>query len=123
MRYLLDTHIFLWWLADDKNLKRKIKELIENPNNQIFVSVASAWEISIKRKIGKLSLKTTIQHCFESSGFLIIDITLNHILELDLLPMHHQDPFDRILIAQTKAEKLIFITDDIKIKQYDLRII
>jgi PIN domain nuclease of toxin-antitoxin system len=121
MRYLLDTHIFLWWLTDDKKLQEKIKELIKNLNNQIFVSVASAWEVSIKRKIGKLTLQTTIQDCFEGSGFLILDITLDHILEQDLLPVHHQDPFDRILIAQSKAENLIFITDDIKIKQYSLK--
>lgn len=122
MRYLLDTHILLWWLADDNNLQEKTKELIKDPTNQIFVSVASAWEISIKRKLGKLTLKTTVQECFEGSGFLLLDILLAHVLELGSLPAHHQDPFDRILIAQSRAEKLTFITDDIKIKKYDLRL-
>ena len=121
MRYLLDTHIFLWWLADDKKLLEKPRELIKNPDNQIFISVASAWEMSIKSKIGKLSLKTTIHDCFEGSGFLVLDLLLTHVLELDKLPPYHQDPFDRILIAQSKVENLILISDDMKIKKYDIR--
>ena len=122
MRYLLDTHILLGWLADNKKLQEKTMELIKNPDNQIFISVASAWEMSIKSKIGKLSLGTSIQDCFESSGFLVLDIVLNHVLELDKLPPYHQDPFNRILIAQAKVEGLILVSDDIKIKKYDLRI-
>ncbi len=123
MRYLLDTHIFLWWLSGDKKLNQKTVELIKNPQNQIFVSVASAWEISIKRKIGKISLKTTIEECFKTSSFMILDITLNHILELDTLPLHHSDPFDRILVAQARTENFTFVTDDVKIKKYELKIV
>lgn len=122
MRYLLDTHIFLWWLEDNKNLKEKTKEIIKDPKNQIFISIASAWEMSIKSHIGKLTLKTSIENCFESSSFLTLDIVLSHISQLESLPKYHNDPFDRMLIAQSLTENLIFITDDSKIRKYNLKI-
>lgn len=122
MRYLLDTHIFLWWLNNDKKLKHSVREVIKDTKNQIFVSVASAWEISMKHRAGKLSLETSLQTCFEISAFELVNINLVHILKLDSLPIHHKDPFDRILIAQAKAENLIIITDDIKIKTYNVQV-
>ena len=122
MRYLLDTHIFLWWLKGDKRLGRKTKEIIRNSHNEIFISVVSTWEMSIKQKVGKLSLKASVGEYFEQSGFLILDVVLDHILALEKLPFHHQDPFDRLLVAQARAENLVFVTDDRKIKQYDLKI-
>lgn len=121
MRYLLDTHTFLWWLENDKRLNNVIRKVISNPRNVIYVSVVSGWEISIKQKNGKLPLKTTVKVCFEKSYFEVIPITLNHVLQLEKLPLHHRDPFDRILIAQAKEEKLILITTDEKIKRYNIK--
>lgn len=118
MRYLLDTHIFLWWLEGDKRLKNSVKEVIQNSENQILVSIVSGIEISIKQKLGKLSLKTTLKRMFEISGFEALNINLNHALELDKLPSHHKDPFDRILISQARVENLNLITSDPKILKY-----
>lgn len=122
MRYLLDTNIFLWSLNGDKKLKGEIKEIIKNPKSQIFVSVASAWEISIKNRVGKLPLKTTLSKCFEILDFEILDINLIHTLEFNKLPLHkdHRDPFDRILISQSRVENLTLVTTDEKIWKYDL---
>lgn len=122
MKYLVDTNIFLWSLNGDKKLKGEIKEIIENPKSQIFISIASAWEISIKNRVGKLPLKTTLNKCFEILDFEILDINLIHILEFNKLPLHkdHKDPFDRILISQARVENLTFITSDEKIWKYHL---
>lgn len=123
MRYLVDTNIFLWWLNNDKRLKKEVFQILKDPKNQILISVASGWEISIKNRLGKLSLKTTLKRCFEVSGFEIMNINLNHILKLDKLPLHHKDPFDRILISQSVVENLPLITNDRKIFKYKVKLI
>ena len=123
MRYLLDTNIFLWCLNGDKKLKDKIREAIKDSKNQIFVSIASAWEISIKHRAGKLPLKTTLKKCFENSPFEILNINLSHVLPMEKLPLLHKDPFDRILISQAKVENLTLITSDEKIWKYDLSLL
>lgn len=120
MRYLVDTHVFLWWLNADKRLKKSTREIIEHPNNQIIASVVNGWEISIKRKTRKLTLKTTVEECFKLASFEVLTISLNHILKLDTLPLYHKDPFDRLLIAQAMVEKLTIITDDTKIRKYNI---
>lgn len=122
MRYLIDTHIFLWWLNGDKRLKTPIREVIENKENQIIASVINGIEISIKTKRTKIKLSTTIDRMFEISGFKVLDVNLSHVLELDKLSLYknHKDPFDRILISQARVENLTFITSDEKIWKYDL---
>lgn len=122
MRYLIDTHIFLWWLNGDKKLKTPIRAIIENKENQIVVSVINGIEISIKAKGTKIKLSATVKRMFEISGFKVLDVSLNHVLELDKLPLYknHKDPFDRILISQARVENLTFITIDEKIWKYDL---
>ena len=120
MRYLLDTHIFIWWLNRDKRLKPSVMDVIQDTGNQVFISTASALEISIKIKRGKVALKTTLKRSFEISGFEILNINLDHALQLEKLPLLHKDPFDRILISQAKAENLTFITTDEKIWKYEL---
>ena len=123
MNYLLDTQIFLWWLAKDKKLKDSVKKILLDPQNIIYVSVANAWEISIKHKIGKLPLKTTLKRCFEVSNFPIININIEHILKLNNLPLLHKDPFDRILIAQAQVENLALISSDPKIWPYKIKLL
>lgn len=123
MRCLLDTNIFLWALNDDHRLKSSIRRILEDPLNEIYVSVVTAWEISIKHKTGKLPLKTTLAECFEKSNFSILNINLSHILSLDKLTLHHKDPFDRLLISQAKVEGLTLITSDPKIWKYKIPLI
>lgn len=123
MNYLIDTHIFLWWLSNDKKLKDSFRQIIEDPKNHIYVSVVSGWEISIKNRKGKLPLKTTLAECFKVAGFEVLNISFEHVLSLNKLPLYHQDPFDRMLVAQAKAEKLKLITDDTKIKKYSVKTI
>lgn len=121
--YLLDTHIFLWSLDEIKRLTKEVTNILKDPRNRIFVSVATAWEISIKHKKGKLPLRTTLDECFRKSTFEILDIKLAHALNLDKLPMLHKDPFDRMLVAQAIVEKLMIITEDEKIKKYDVSVL
>lgn len=123
MHYLLDTNIFLWSLNDDRRLKHNIRKILKDPLNEIYVSVASGWEISVKHRLGKLPLKTTLLECFRKSTFKVLNINLEHILQLDKLPSHHKDPFDRILISQAKVENLTLITSDQKFRKYRLSII
>lgn len=123
MRYLIDTHVFLWWVEDSKRLKDSIKQLLADPQNSVYTSVVSGLEISIKCQSGKLRLKTTLEDCFAKSGFDVLDITLLHAFALKKLPLYHKDPFDRILISQAKEENLILITCDPKIKKYKLPLI
>jgi len=123
VHYLLDTNIFLWWLNGDRKLKDNVKREITDPNNFIFISVANAWEISIKHRAGKLPLKTSLKKCFEISDFQVLNLNLEHILVLDKLPLLHKDPFDRMLIAQAIHEKAALITSDDKIEKYKIDIL
>lgn len=124
MKYLLDTHIILWWLNDDKRLKESLRQVLKDSKNRVFLSIATAWEISIKYKTGKLSLKTTLEECFKQARFAtILPITLDHLLKLNSLPLHHRDPFDRLLIAQANIEKLTILTSDPKFKEYQVKVL
>lgn len=118
MTYLLDTHVFLWWLRNDKRLRPTWKKAISNPRNTVFISVVSAWEMSIKLQLGKLRLRTSLQDCFDDREFRLLDITLAHVLSLHQLPLKHRDPFDRMLVAQAKTEGCTLITDDENILHY-----
>jgi PIN domain nuclease of toxin-antitoxin system len=107
---LLDSHSFLWFCQDDPALSAAAKVTIENPANRKLVSVASCWEIAIKAGLGKLSLgepsATYIPNALARTGFELLEITLAHATAVETLPMHHKDPFDRLLIAQAKIEGL-----------------
>lgn len=119
-KLLLDTHIFLWWLNDDSRLTEKQRDLILTPRQTVLVSIVSLWEIVIKESIGKLKLprKFNFQEAIEHNQFVLQPIEIQHIVQLRKLPMHHRDPFDRLLIAQAQAISAILLTDDSKIMQY-----
>ncbi|OGK15836.1 hypothetical protein A2774_05875 [Candidatus Roizmanbacteria bacterium RIFCSPHIGHO2_01_FULL_39_12c] len=123
MKYLLDTHIFLWWLEDNKKLKQSLYKIIESPENDILISAVTAWEISIKQRAGKLKLTMPLEEAFGKYDFEILNISFNHILMLGKLPLHHRDPFDRLLIAQAQSEKLTLITLDKLFKKYKVKLL
>ena len=120
---LLDTHAFLWWLADDPALGRLAREVIAEPLNRIFVSAATALEIEIKRQLGKLTAPADIEAVVEEKGFSKLLISFFHGRQAGALPSHHRDPFDRMLIAQAQAEGLELMTADPIFRAYAVRLI
>jgi PIN domain nuclease of toxin-antitoxin system len=122
-RLLIDTHVFLWWLSDDPRLGQKARDLIASAENQVFVSAATAWEISIKKSIGKLDAPDDLDAIAEEEGFEKLPISFFHGERAGDLPRHHQDPFDRMLVAQSQAEGLEFITADTAISKYAIKTI
>jgi len=117
MDYLLDTHIVLWWLDNSSKLSDDVKEIITDPTNTIVISVASFWEINIKRSIGKLTIQADYAK-YLTDDFDIRAIELTHVMGINELPDLHKDPFDRLIIALAVAEKLTLITEDHKFKDY-----
>ncbi|PXF32484.1 hypothetical protein WH50_04155 [Pokkaliibacter plantistimulans] len=120
-RLLLDTHVLLWWLTDDPILGEKAKAAIQDIRNEVYVSAASTWEISIKKSLGKLQVPDDMSTMIEDEGFIGLPISLYHGDQAGLLPKLHNDPFDRMLIAQAQAEGLILVTHDAAIMQYTVQ--
>lgn len=122
MNLLLDTHALLWFLRDDVSLSRIARGLILDPNNQKLVSVASCWEIAIKAGLKKLTLTepshTLLTRELSRNGFGLLDIRLEHATQVELLPLHHKDPFDRLLVSQCLGEKLPLVSADEVFDQY-----
>lgn len=112
MRLLLDTHALLWWLTDDPQLGAAARAHIADGANTVFVSAASAWEIEIKRALGKLYAPADLASAIERSDFEPLPISIDHGIAAGRLPPHHSDPFDRILIAQGVTEPLVIVTKD-----------
>jgi PIN domain nuclease of toxin-antitoxin system len=113
MRFLLDTHIFLWWLADDPTLPTGARALIADPTNELFVSAVSIWEVAIKSRLGKIAADVgEIARAVSDSGCRPLPFTLAHAAAVATLPDHHRDPFDRALIAQAQVEPLALLTRD-----------
>ncbi len=119
-RILLDTHTLLWWLNGDKKLGNKAKKLIIDARNEVFVSAATPWEISIKSQKGLLSAPDNIADIIDEEGFTALPIHLSHAEQAGKLVMHHKDPFDRLLIAQAQIESLSILTADSEIFKYDI---
>jgi len=123
VNFLLDTHVLLWWLSDHKSLTTKAVGAIKDGENSIFVSAATAWEISIKRVLGKLKAPDGLEETLESNRFRQLPISIRHGLVAGSLPRHHDDPFDRMLIAQAQTEQLTIITHDVRMEQYGVSIL
>lgn len=122
-RLLLDTHAFLWWLSDDSSLGADARQMIGEPRNQVLVSAASIWEISIKQAKGMLEAPEDLEALVEDEGFTKLPISLFHGQQAGKLPEIHRDPFDRMLIAQAQAEGLELVTADGIIPQYGVRVV
>ena len=123
MKLLLDTHILLWWLTHDPKLSQAETAIITDPDNLVFVSAATAWEIAVKKMIGKLEAPDDLPIALAANSFLELPITIEHSQKLYKLPLHHHDPFDRIMVAQAMSEDLTLMTRDAKIAIYDIKII
>jgi PIN domain nuclease of toxin-antitoxin system len=124
MKLLLDTHALLWWLADDARLGPRARGLIEDPGNDVLVSVASLWEAVVKARVGKLDADiAAILDAAEREGFTLLGIGGAHLLALAGLPAHHRDPFDHLLIAQAIAEDEAFVSEDRNAPAYPVRVV
>ena len=118
MRLLLDTHVLLWWLANDASLSPAAGALIRNPENVIFVSAVSVWEIWLKESLGKLRLPDAFEEKLAAQAFESLTLTASQTRHVALLPWHHRDPFDRMLVAQAITEKLVLLTADTILAAY-----
>ncbi len=119
MRLLLDTHTFLWWRVDEARLSSEARAAIGSAET-VFVSLASAWEIAIKVSLGKLRVPGTIEERLAASNFESLPIGFRHVERIAILPLHHRDPFDRMLVAQCQVERLTLVTADRKLQPYDI---
>lgn len=127
MKLLLDTHAFIWTAASPELFSLDVRDMIAQSTNEVFVSAAVAWEISIKHAFGKLSLPGEPTAWFPARmhqlGFRQLPITVEHALAVHALPALHNDPFDRIMIAQAQIEGLTLVSADVKVQQYSIRVI
>jgi PIN domain nuclease of toxin-antitoxin system len=125
VKYLLDTHIFLWILLADERLGQQAENVILNPSSDLYFSMASYWEICIKVSIGKIKLKRNWPHIFERemniNGIKLLSIKPEHVRGVIKLPWYHRDPFDRLIVAQCSCEKFTCITVDTNISQYGIK--
>jgi PIN domain nuclease of toxin-antitoxin system len=126
MRLLLDTHVFLWWIADSRQLSEQARECIADGQNTLYWSAASSWEVAIKHSLGRLKLsqspgkfipKELVKNRVES-----LPIVDAHALTAGLLPPHHKDPFDRMLVAQAQIEGMVLLTNDAALSRYEISI-
>jgi len=122
VRLLLDTHALLWWLADE-SLTDQARDAIADPANLVMVSAASAWEISIKKALGKLTAPDDLERQVHESGFTPLPISMAHGTAAGQLPRRHDDPFDRMLIAQAFAEGLTIVTHDKRFAEYEVAVL
>lgn len=120
MKLLIDTHVFLWWDSDDSKLPEEFRSAIAAPQNEVYVSAVSVWEIAIKRASGKLIFGQTVGRSMERHGFRSLPITVEHAEWAGGLPPLHRDPFDRLLVAQAHLEGLVLVTVDDQILRYQV---
>jgi PIN domain nuclease of toxin-antitoxin system len=117
MSLLLDTHVVLWWLTDDPTLAAEIKDRLDHEPD-VYVSPATIWEVAIKQSIGKIDKPADLAEHIRDSGFRHLNITAEHAIAAGRLPLIHKDPFDRMLVAQARAEHLTLVTRDAEIPKY-----
>ncbi|MEA5570501.1 type II toxin-antitoxin system VapC family toxin [Calothrix sp. UHCC 0171] len=127
MRLLLDTQCWLWWFAQPEKLSENVIEQIADETNEVWLSVASVWEMGIKVSIGKLPLREPINDYVSTRmnqlGARSLEITASHALRVAVLPLHHRDPFDRMLIAQAQVEDMTLVSADLMFKQYEVSLL
>jgi PIN domain nuclease of toxin-antitoxin system len=123
-RFLLDTHAFIWWVSDSIELSAEVREIIASPKHEIFFSAASAWEIAIKARLGRLKVvgnpETSVPNNIAKNNFVALPITVEAALRTHALERHHDDPFDRLLVAQSLTEDMPLISKDKVFKKYKI---
>jgi len=122
MNLLLDTHVLLWWLDDSPYLSETERNAIADPGNLIVVSAAGIWEMRIKQALGKLEIPAEFYSVIKDQRFELLSITTDHAYAAGGLPMHHRDPFDRMIIAQARLEKLCIVTHDNIFSRYEVSV-
>ena len=127
MRVLLDTHTFLWWITNNEQLSPTACDIIGNSQNELFLSIASGWEMAIKARLGKLELPDNLEQFIaeqlHQNAIAGLPIQMSHALHVYTLPHLHRDPFDRLLIAQCHLENMAILTIDPQISRYDVEVI
>ena len=127
MKLLLDTHTFLWFVNDNPKLSDRLKDLIEDTSNVSYLSLASLWEMSIKFNLGKLTLDPNYEEFVDrevtTSAIQLLNIELEHLRANAILPFHHRDPFDRLIIAQSIVEEIPIVTVDSAFDKYSVTLI
>lgn len=127
MKLLLDTHTLIWWDSDPAQLSPRVLSMCQDPTNQVIISVVSVWEMQIKIQLGKMKVASPLAHLVEqqveTNGFDLLPIALPHVLRLDLLPLYHKDPFDRLLVAQALEEDAAILSRDSVLASYPVQVI
>jgi PIN domain nuclease of toxin-antitoxin system len=127
MKYLLDTHAFLWFISADDKLSSKARSIIKNSNNEVYFSAASAWEMSIKVRLGRLTIEEELEPFIikqlSENNFSTLSITIFHSIYTSKLPDIHKDPFDRMIIAQSQVEDMPLISKDKNIEKYKIPVV
>jgi PIN domain nuclease of toxin-antitoxin system len=118
LKVLLDTHLVLWWLMDSPSLPAEARKLIGDPETTVFLSAVSLWEIWLKQSLGKLDLPASFEEKLAAECFENLPLTAVQARQVALLPWHHRDPFDRMLVAQARAEGLTLLTADAVVGKY-----
>ena len=126
MKFLLDTHVLLWWTLDDPRLPASVRTVLTDPANDLLLSAASGWEIAIKTALGKLEIEGSpeefLSHKLPANDIIELPVSMAHVVRVFHLPMHHKDPFDRLLIAQAQVEALTILSDDAKLRLYPVTV-
>ena len=126
MKLLLDTHAFLWLVAGDRRLSPTARRALTAPKAQPLLSLASVWELAIKSRLGRLTLPEPFDTYLAkklSTNLRLLSVELSHVVAVERLPFHHQDPFDRLLVAQALSERLPIVTRDREIRKYGVEVV
>ena len=123
MRLLLDAHALVWWLSGSERLGERARDAITDETNDAVVGIGTIWELAIKRSLQKLHFPYDFEAVLSDEGFQVLPISFAHLRVLDSLPLHHRDPFDRLLIAQSLAERIPIITGDRAFAGYSVAIV
>ncbi len=122
MKLLLDTHVVLWWTHDSARLSENAVQLIVDRRNSVLLSAVVAWEIAVKRRLGKLDVRPTLVEELIRDGASELPLSVAHATASEALPLHHRDPFDRMLVAQARSESAVLVTADPALRAYDVPI-
>ena len=122
-RYLLDTHVLIWWLEGSEKLSSECHEIIRSGENAIYFSAGAIWEMVIKRGLGRLDMPDNLDEVLKGDNIEVLPITAGHALGVGSLPQHHHDPFDRIQIAQARHENLVLVSRDEEIAKYSVKLL